>query len=649
MPKNHLDKDHLNDLNKVTEKFIQATQAFDTRLKESELGYKYIASEQYSREESDYYEDILHRKSRVYNLIWAQFNTLYGNFISNKLRINFRPDVGGTREVSEVLEDLKTHISFANQMPDVISRWLLAGFVRQGFLYPRFTDEQEADGSVVITNVDEFDVSFDPEARDPLLKDSEFWFRSQWMSREELTQKFPEHKDKIDSMLLSRDNMTIYDLADSVGLNSSNDLLDSLHVTNLIGGKYRVVQYHYFKRVRRKMAMDLSTGDMVDINLSDGAKQQAYLALNPNLRMVSDTMYKEKRIKTYIPAIMYELKDIKSNFQDESHDLIPLSIGQNYVKKARDTYGIFRVLKDSQDAFNEFSNINEDLAKKTARPKKITKPDKIKNYQQFESQGDQPGFTIEADESVVDLSSIYDEKIPEIPQIAEHIRQSILAVMPHLSGITANLSGHQEGSAENASLFAQRVQQGQQGFQPFFSAYRQSSKFLWEKVLGILQQNYTSQRIIKIYDQTPYGVNDRNVVINMQIGSQMINDLSLGTYKVIVDDNFGDQTSRLRRLNERTAVAQLVAQYYGPQAIDPEWLLGDTDIEDVGKVIENIRQGQQAMAEAQGQQAELDNAERIQKMALDRANAEDDHRGEYTEEVERDSDGKTRIKTKTVQ
>ena len=642
----YLNKDHLKTLHKCTEKFIQCLDAFNDKYKESEDGYRYLASQQYDDEVADYYEDSLARKSRVYNLVWAQFNTLYGNFIGNKMKINIRPGIGGTPEVSTVLEDMKKHVSFDNQMTDIQARWLLAGFVRCGYIYPRYTDENRPDGSVVISNLDEFDICFDPEAKDPLLKDSEFWFRSQWMSREDIIHRFPKHKKQIESMLTARENMSIYDLME-IDSNLSG-LIDNRNVVQENGGTYRVVEYHYFKYHEREMAINTSTGEQEEVKLS-GKKRAAYLTVNPSVKIIGNVTFKEKRIKTYVPGIMFELSDVESNLQDETHDLIPLSVGQNYVKKARNSYGIFRVLRDSQDAFNEFSNINEDLAKKTARPKKIVKPDKIKNYQQFESTGDQPGFTIEADETVDRLADVYDEKIPPIPNVAEQVRQSIVAFMPHISGITANLSGHQEGSAENASLFAQRVQQGQQGFQPYFAAYRQSSKFLWEKVIALIQQNYTSQRIVKIYDQTPYGVNDRNVVLNMKVGEQIINDVTVGAYKVIVDDNFGDQTSRMRRFVERVELSRLIAELYGPAAVDPEWLLSETEIENAGEIIENIRNAQQAQAEAMGQQAELENAERVQKMALDKAQVEDAGRPEITETIEQDEDGRTKKSMKTVQ
>jgi hypothetical protein len=609
--------EQINSLARVSRRFISNVEAFSDAYREMEDGYNYLASDQYDPETEQYYDRYLSRRSRVYNLVWAQFNTLYGQFLSETLKMRIKPDVGGTYELAEVFADLIQQAKEDNEFSDVIAEWLLSGFVKQGFIYARYNSERHRDGSVVITTLDPRDVVYDVDARDRLLRDAEYWSRSRWLSRDAIIDAWPAKEREIREQLARRDDQTLFI---SSTVEDITEILNSPSVYNSVSGKYRVVEHHYFQRAKGEMVMDTRTGKIEPFVVKED-RRRLFLRVNPHMRPVPGRYtYKQKRIKSYIPGVMLELSDVPNNLQDEQHDLVPLSVGQMYVRKQVDTFGIFRLLKDSQDAFNEFSNTNEHLASKAANPPRAVKMDKIRNWQEYKLYGRQPGFDIHLENDVARVEEAIQDLVPDMPQIAEAIRQTIAQYLPMISGITQNLAGQAQTAGENASLFAQRVQQGLIGFQPMFAAFRQSMGYLYEKMQRLIVQNYTSERVFRIYDRTPYGENDKTIAINMAIGNRIINDLSVGRYKVLVDDSYGDSTNRYRRLLERMEIANFVMQHYGVSA-PLDWVLDDIDIANGDKLIDAITRQQAAMAEQAAEEGAIDTAERVTDMGLKYAEA----------------------------
>jgi hypothetical protein len=573
------------DLLKITQVVVSELENLEHVYEEIEDGYRYLANNQYTEAQVKYFE-ARKRPVRAYNIIFSQFNLVLGDFIVNRTPVTIKPYRDATRDDAERMNDIKTFIEQDNDLHHALVKFGLDAMVKHGFMYIRYTNEKCPQGSIVITEEDAFDIGWDTSAKHPLLDDADYWFRSLWYGKNEILEMIsdPQKKAEVKQALENREDMIG---ADDEILGRYRNTLDSPYIQDERQGKYRIVEYHYFVKRNSDAVYDMETDEYEWLMLDDESKREAYLKAKPSRRLIRNRRKKIKRTKLYIPALNVELWDREDTVQDEQHDLIHCSAFMVYARFMNDSFGHFRLMKDSQDAFNEFSNISEDLLRKISNPTKMVKPDNVVNYETYKEQGDIAGAELEITKDAQfddTFKPLYPTDFPFAP---EEFRMGIMELLPRLTGITQNMMGSADTQQENASLYAQRVQQGRIALMVFYDAYRRSLQRLWEKAIRFVQCNLTDERLITIEQKNVDG-GDKSFVINQRVGNQVINDVTRGRFKVFVDDGSNDKTSRALRYMQKLQLTEMLVNLFGAQAIDPEWLLGESDLGDIDKIIERI-------------------------------------------------------------
>jgi len=616
---NRTDKDLL--LKKIIDQHTAELPVFQTEYDEQDKGLRYLAGDQYVKDDKAWWE-LQRRPTRVYNHLLPIYNSVLGDFLTTDQRVRIFPLPGGSIETAKTLEKLTTHFNEENDYKYVFGQWGLDGTIKRGFAYPRFSDEKYFDGSLIFTKLDSFETGFDSRARDYFMDDGWYQWRARWETYDEILARAPgDKKKRIKEFLTDKQHDGFWDSIDDSTINKA---LSSKQYVNDREGKYLVLEWHYMVMERATIAFDPMTGgsEIIDFK-GDGKlidkKMLLYKKTHPNILLVERDHQKKKKVCEIIPGMMMFLKDPEdAPIQDGTFDFIPFS-AYHYARKTIDYFGIFKNAKDPAEGFNEWENVSEDIIKRVADPGMIWRPELINNVDSVRNFGNRPGANIEVTaDSNISLEQAFKEKqAPQYPRESGDMALRKLEFLQKVTGITPNFSGASDTKAENASLFAQRVNQAKQTLVVMKHNWARSKRRLYQKCIRIMQDSYPDQKVFWITQkQNNTGqVDPEEIVINQKTAAGVLNDLSLGRYRVIPEDLDQSQSAKALRFAERVQIAQLVKDLYGA-SVPPEWLLGEAvDLGDMKDIIDNIEQQMQQNAAREQQASALQTTGAIQSLA----------------------------------
>lgn len=566
----------------ITRCWLGEFNAFKNHYDEIEQGYDYLAGVQYDDNQLKWFETV-RRPARVFNLIFPLFNQILGDFLLNDQKIHVYPLPGGEAKTADLFQDLLDHANLQNDSKSVLMQYALSGVVKMGYIFPRFSDEKELDGSLVFSHVDEFEVLFDSAATDYFLDDAQYLARSRWLTKSQILQYFQAHAGELKQLLMDREDMSFWDRLDP----DSANLLANSQVSNEREGKYRIIEWHEKRFEEVEVAIDTMTGQSQIWSL-EGKKADLFFKVNPNAKIIR-RRDEVKTITEIIPGLNYFLSERKADLQDRTFDLIPFS-AYNYGRRAIQNYGLFKNSVGPQDDFNSWQNQSNALINIAVNPGITYKPDALKNPKQVELYGNAPGTNYQIKSEYQIAESIRQNEGPKLPFAPAQLAGERGDLLQKITGITPNMMGVQETKQENASLFAQRVNQAKTALQVLYNNFSRSKRRMYNKCIQLMQENYDTTRYFLITQ--PETKEQKEIFVNVQIGEQVLNDIRTGRYQVIADDMERNPTAKQIRFLQKTEVVQTVLTMFAAVPIPPDaiviildWWLSESDLGDIDKFI----------------------------------------------------------------
>ena len=555
---------------------------FKSHYDEMEQGYNYLAGDQYDDKQLKWFETV-RRPARVFNLIFPLFNQLLGDFLLNDQKIHVYPLPGGDAKMASVFEDLLDHANLQNDAKSVLMEYALSGIVKMGYLFGRFSDEKEIDGSLVLSHVDEFEVLFDSSAEDYFLDDAQYVARSRWLSKGQILQYFPEHARELKQSLLDREDMSFWDQLDPAGAN----LLANSQLSNEREGKYRIIEWHEKRFEEVEVAVDTMTGQSQIWSLS-GKKADLFFKTNKNVKIIR----RKDEIKTIteiIPGLNFFLSEKQADLQDRTFDIIPFS-AYSYGRRAIQNFGVFKNSVGPQDDFNSWQNQSNALINQAINPGCRYKPDALKNPKAVELYSNAPGTNYQIKDTYDISQAMQQNEVANFPFAPAEMAAQRGELLQKIAGITPNMMGVQDTKQENASLFAQRVKQAKIALQVLYNNFSRSKRRFYNKQIQIMQENYDTTRYFLVTQ--PDTREQKEVLINVQVGEKVLNDIRTGRYQVIADDMERNPTAKQLRFLQKTEVVQTVLTMFSSVPLPPDaivvildWWLSESDLGDIDKFI----------------------------------------------------------------
>lgn len=471
------------------------------------------------------------RPALTINKIISTVSNVLGEQIFNRTDIAFKPrNEGATSEIADALTKVFMQIGDNNQLNWVRSDVFCDGIVTsRGFFDVRLDFSDSLRGEVKICQLNPKNVLIDADADE---YDPDKWgdvIVTKWMSPDQIELLY----GKADADLLRGRTESYFPYGyDSV--DKDRDRFGSPRSVDWSAGAVTQSQYNNVRNVRvierqwKKLDkvlhfVDLETGDTrVVPDDWDEARVSQYLAANPNL---ATTKKMVQRIRWTVIADNVVLHDDWSPYS--RFTVVPYF---PYFRRGR-TVGLVENLIGPQELLNKVSSQELHVVNTTANSGWKVKRNALQNMStaELEQRGATTGLVLELDE-IENAEKITPNHTPTgLDRISYKAEEHIKSI----SGVSDYMQGFAREDVAAKSV-QQNKQSGQANLAKVMDNMNRTDFLLAQAVLDLVQTYYTEPRLLQITTDRL-----RNITQPLQVNQptpegQIVNDLTLGEYAVVV-------------------------------------------------------------------------------------------------------------------
>lgn len=477
------------------------------------------------------------RPALTINTILPTINTVLGEQVNRRADIRFKPRRGAEQETADTLTKLFSQIADNNKLDWVEQQVFTDGLIMdgRGFFDVRIDFSDNMQGEVRITAKDPLDIILDPDAKE---YDSTTWnevFETKWMTLDEIEELYG--KEQADKLLFIAENGQTYG-RDSVEYyetryGDTDDTDDYMGTsTTSYGDEYRsvkslrVIERQYKKLHRIDCFVDKQNGDMRPVPENWSAAKTKKFAKQYDLDLYSKM---KKRVRWTVTCDKVVLFDDWSPYDEFT--IVPYFA---YFRRGR-PFGMVRNLLSPQEQLNKVASQELHIVNTTANSGWLVESGSLTSMQveDLEEHGAETGLVLEYNRGSTPPGKIQPNQIPTgLDRISLKAANNI----KEISGINDSMLGTDSAEVSGVAIQAKQ-NRGIVMIQVPLDNLKKTRLYLAEKVLNMMQQYYTEERVIMIANGEASGEMEQNemMVINQQVGDQIINDITIGEYDVVVN------------------------------------------------------------------------------------------------------------------
>lgn len=465
------------------------------------------------------------------NKVFSTLITVMGEQLQNQATVGFLPKGDGLPETAEALNKIHIHIMNDNNMKHLESELFDEGVISsRGFLDVRMDFDDSMQGEVKIELLNAKNVIIDPDAHSYDPDDWNEIFITKWMNPNDIR------------MLYNDDDAENLKLKSRTDFNYGIDSVSSLHNTFAGMNQYapaattgtadrnlrrylRVIERQY--RIVRRLDhfVDMETGDTRRVPEHWKRERIAEVVQKYGLGVIKK---KVKDIRWEVIADNYLLHESWSPFQH----FTPVPFFPIFHKGK--TIGLVENLISPQEYLNKTTSQELHVVNTTANSGWQMEEDQLVNMEpdELESRGAETGLVLVRKKGSAPLEKINPNQVPTgLDRISfkadEHIKE--------ISGVSDSQRGMDRADVAAKAIQAKQAAGGVNQAKVMFNLAR-TRQLLAVRVLDIVQEYYTEERLIKV---TGGGLNDEteDLVVNQATPEgEIVNDLTIGEYQVVITD-----------------------------------------------------------------------------------------------------------------
>jgi hypothetical protein len=549
----------------------------------------FFAGQQWEKEDLAYLKSVK-RPALTINKIISTISNVMGAQIFNRTDTAFKPrNEGATAEVADALTKVYMQIGDNNQLTWVRSDVFADGIITsRGFYDVRldFTDNLRGEVRVTQRNCKNVLIDNDADSYDP-----DGWadvIYTEWQSLDDIEMMYGKAvADKLESAsdtIVDGASDDLYMNRDRFGLSVPYGQADSSEVAARHNRRIRVLDYQWKRLDKLMHFVDVQTGDMRPVPDSwDRARVDQYLAGNPDQAITTKLV---KRIRWTVVAGDEVLHDDWSPYKHFT--IVPYF---PHFRRGK-TVGIVENLLGPQELLNKVSSQELHVVNTTANSGYKVKRNALQNMSagELEQRGAQSGIVIELD----DLNNL--EKITPNPTPTGLDRISYKAEehVKSISGVSDYMTGFAREDVSAKSVKANQAG-GSSNLAKVQDNLNRTDYLLARNILDIVQEYYTEPRLVRITTDKMTNRTDTVQVNQPTPEGQILNDLTLGEYAVVItnqpDRDTFEETQFDQALRLRTEA--------GVQLPD-KYLIQSSRLKDKAEIVQAM-EGDQNSPEAQKQ------------------------------------------------
>ncbi len=483
-------EDHQDIIKEFGENYERAYQQLNTYYAEAYRDLSYSLGNQWSLEEIAYLNN-QRRSSFTYNMVRRMVNLVEGIQRDGRLATKISPIEDSSEMTAELMTDVMQYIMTSGSGYDKISQAFRDSLVTGiSWICPYLDyrgDPVNGDVKFNITNWN--DSIWDPFFFEKDMSDCSFWARRKYLDRTTVISLLPDQEERINALPYGNrdDKFTYMSFARNWGMQKL------LNYTEYWRRKWEV----------RDVLVDMDSGETTEWK---GPKDrlQFIQALHPNLKII------RKPVRTVELGIIVEGELLyygKDPYGLDDYPCVPI-FGGDY-SPTYDLYtwklqGIVRYIRDPQTELNKRISRHVDLLDSQLNSGWIAKTGAVTNTSSLFKSGNGQVVFIRPDANMEDVQRIMP---PDIPQGQMALTEMFNEIIPNILGINPEMLGMPENEkVETAAILAKmRQSAGLISLRGVFDNLAESQKILGQKVMKMMQVNYSPEKIklITKKDVTP--------------------------------------------------------------------------------------------------------------------------------------------------
>lgn len=491
------------------------------------------------------------RPALTFNMIRPLVQLVMGYHITNRTDIKYLPgfDGTGTAEVAAALTQVEKQSAEMGQLPFVQGEVFLDGIVGgRGFFDTRLSFEQNDFGVARSRAQDPFSTYVDPDCDQYDLNTGTFIQTARWASVEEVEHSYGCEVSNAIGPFMQAGGVssgmpsTIASVAEEVSpmrrfsreedqdrgwsyQDHFHDFIDAARKS------VRVLDIQHYIRTERWFFKDLETGDSRAVP-DDWRPEQVKRALDWAQAQGEPIIVQKRRVRRLRWTHM--IGDVIAYDEWSPYDAFTITPFFPYFRRGM-TQGMVEPLLDAQDEKNKRRSARLNMVGRSAAggwmyPKGALDPQQKRNLELF---GSTPGVQVEYDQKGGQLNKPETIQPSTTPVAMAQLEHESDDDIKKIAGINDSALGMVDQAVMSGAAIERRQRQTIVGLESFIANFRRSMELLGRKRLELYQNHYTETRIIRIIGQ---GNTPVQITVNEQTAAGIVNDLSLGTYKVAIDE-----------------------------------------------------------------------------------------------------------------
>ncbi len=483
------------------------------------------------------------RPALTINTILPTVNAVLAEQSTKKADVQFKPRGGGNQEVADVLTKVYAHIADNNKLDWMEAQVFSDGLIQdRGWFDVRVDFSDHVNGEVRIESKDPLDIVIDPDAKH---YDPRTWneiFETKWMSLDEIEETYGQ-KEADQLRLLAETGTTLG--ADSMDFEEERygDTDEHNYGQQYAGDpenarslrSIRVIERQYYRLKDCMYYVDTVTGDQREIPYNWGKKKREEFADQFGLDIIQKKIRKVRWTVSADTVILFDDWSPYGHFT-----LVPYF---PYFRRGK-PFGMVRNLLSPQEQLNKITSQELHIVNTTANSGWIVEGGSLSGMtaDDLEEHGAETGLVLEYNRGSTPPAKI---QANQIPTGLDRIGQKAARNIKEISGITDAMLGMDSPEVSGVAINAKQ-NRGSLLLQVPLDNLAKTRQYLAEKILQLVQSYYTEERIIQITNESdPYKPREKLRVNEMTPEGEVINDLTLGEYDVIVGtaparDNFDE-------------------------------------------------------------------------------------------------------------
>ena len=484
------------------------------------------------------------RPALTINTILPTINTVLGEQSTRRADVTFKPKGRGKQEIADTLTKLFLQISDNNKLDWTEAQVFADGLIQdRGWFDVRIDFDDHIQGEVRIISKDPLDILIDPDAKD---YDPRTWnevYETRWMSLDEIEETYGQKK---------ADQLRITVEQGSALGTDSIEYEETRYGDTYSGVEYqqgntvnpeeqralrsvRVIERQYYRLKECMFFVDSVTGDMRQIPYNWTKKKRESFADQFGLEILTKMT---RKVRWTVTADLVVLHDDWSPY--DHFTLVPYF---PFWSRGR-PFGMVRNLISPQEQLNKISSQELHIVNTTANSGWIIESGSLSGMDadDLEEHGAETGLVLE-----FNRGSNPPAKIPpnQIPTGLDRISQKAALNIKAISGISDAMLGTDSPEVSGVAIRAKQ-NRGALMIQVPLDNLAKTRQYLAEKILNLVQAYYTEERVVQIVNESdPMKSSEPMVVNQMTPEGEIINDLTLGEYDVVIAtsparDNFDE-------------------------------------------------------------------------------------------------------------